>query len=278
MWSRYLSTGRFIDYKEYKEQNNKTIATIRDAKAGYEKKLIVNYKKCPKPFFKYMRSKHENKTTVRNLKKENGDLTGNDTETANLLQKFFLSTFTHEDETTTPELPLKIVESQMEDLTITRQEVCNLMKSLKEDKSPGVDNVHPKVLSRCHETLSHPLQLIFSQSLLEGKLPQQWKDANVTPLHKKGPKSEVGNYRPVSLTSIPCKLLETIIRSRIVQYLEQNNLLSPSQHGFISKRSCLSNLLVALEAITKAIDEGNVVDMIYFDYQKAFDTVPHHRL
>ena len=222
MWSRYLSTGRFIDYKEYKEQNNKTIATIRDAKAGYEKKLIVNYKKRPKPFFKYMRSKQKTKTTVRNLKKENGDLTGNDTETASLLQKFFLSTFTHEDETTTPELPLKIVESQMEDLTITRQEVCNLMKSLKEDKSPGVDNVHPKVLSRCHETLSHPLQLIFSQSLLEGKLPQQWKDANVTPLHKKGPKSEVGNYRPVSLTSIPCKLLETIIRSRIVQYLEQS--------------------------------------------------------
>ena len=134
MWSRYLSTGRFIDYKEYKEQNNKTIATIRDAKAGYEKKLIVNYKKRPKPFFKYMRSKQKTKTTVRNLKKENGDLTGNDTETANLLQKFFLSTFTHEDETTTPELPLKIIESQMEDLTITRQEVCNLMKSLKEDK------------------------------------------------------------------------------------------------------------------------------------------------
>ena len=100
---------------------------------------------------------------VRNLMKENGDLTENDTETANHLQKFFLSTFTHEDETTTPELPLKIVEYQMEDLTITRQEVCNLMNSLKEDKSPGVDNVHPKVLSRCHETLSHPLQLIFSR-------------------------------------------------------------------------------------------------------------------
>ena len=66
------------------------------------------------------------------------------------------------------------------------------MKSLKEDKSPGVDNVHPKVLSRCHETLSHPLQLIFSQSLLEGQLPQKWNHANVTPLHKKGPKSEVG--------------------------------------------------------------------------------------
>ena len=224
-----------------------------------------------------MRSKQKTKTTVRNLKKENGDLSGNDTETANLLQEFFLSPFTHEDETTTPELPVKIVESQMEDLTITRQEVCNLMKSLKEDKSPGVDNVHPKVLSRCHETLSHPLQLIFSQ-LLEGQWPQQWKDAIVTPLHKKGPKSEVGNYCPVSLTSIPCKLLETLISSRIVQSLEQSNLLSSSQHGFISKRSCLSNLLVALEAITKAIDEGNVIDMIYFDYQKAFDTVPHHRL
>ena len=80
--------GILIDYKDYKKQSNKAVATFRDAKAGYEKKLIVNYRKRPKPFFKYMRSKQKTKT-VRNLKKENGDLTGNDTETANLLQKKF---------------------------------------------------------------------------------------------------------------------------------------------------------------------------------------------
>ena len=150
------------------------MATFRDAKAGYEKKLIVNYRKRPTPFFKYMRSKQKTKT-VRNLKKENGDLTGNDTETANLLQKNFLTTFTHEDETTTPELPVKIVKSEMEDLTITKQEVCNLMTLLSEDKSPGVNNVHPKVLNRCQETLSQPLQLVFPQSLLQDTTQQDTK-------------------------------------------------------------------------------------------------------
>ena len=65
MWSRYLSTGRCINYIDYKKQNNKTVATIRDAKAGYEKKLIVNYKKRPKPFFKYMRSNQKTKTMVQ---------------------------------------------------------------------------------------------------------------------------------------------------------------------------------------------------------------------
>ena len=87
------------------------------------------------------------------------------------------------------------------------QEVKEALSKLKENKAPGVDGIHPKILNRCSSTVCLPLQKIFQMTLVDGSLPRDWKDANVTALHKKGSKSDVGNYRPVSLTSVPCKIL-----------------------------------------------------------------------
>ena len=91
-------------------------------------------------------------------------------------------------------------------------------------------------------------------------------------------KKQVLNYRPVSLTSVICKVLETIIRDHMTDFLIKPKLINPSQHGFLKARSCLTNLLCFLEEITKWVDEGSPVDVIYFDFQKAFDKVPHQRL
>ena len=200
-WNQYLATGRYIDHVKYNEQNNKTISVVRDAKANYEKKLIQNYKRNPKPFFKYMRTKQMTKSTLRQLEKEDGAMTASDLETANLLQEFFTSIFTDEDISTTPALDTRHITTQMTDIIVTEAEVCHIMNQLKENKSPGSDNIHPMILKRCSGTLSIPLCLIFRKSLEEARLPQEWKDANITALHKKGSKSHVGNYRPVSLTS-----------------------------------------------------------------------------
>ncbi len=263
---------------KYTEQNNKTVNVIREAKAKYEEKLITNYKRNPKPFYKYMRMKHNTKPTVTPLTKEDGTVTINDSETSQLLQDFFTSVFTIEDATTTPHINSKDILTEMVDKTISKTEVYNILKNLKENKAAGVDGIHPKVLRRCSETLDEPLYLIYKETLDTGILPRDWRDANVTPIHKKGAKSDVGNYRPVSLTSVPCKVLEELVRAHIVKHLTANSLMNQHQHGFTEKRSCLSNLLVTLEMITNAVDEGDAVDMIYFDYQKAFDTVPHHRL
>ena len=103
--------------------------------------------------------------------------------------------------------------------------------------------------------------MLFNQSLCESRLPQILKDANITPIHKKGPKSKAENYRPISLTSIPCKLLEELIKDHVISHLKVNNLISSVQHGFTERKSCLTNLLITLEMITKAID-----------------TIPHYRL
>ena len=120
--------------------------------------------------------------------------------------------------------------------------------------------------------------MIFRQSLDEGKLPVDWKSANVTPIYKKGKKSNPLNYRPISLTSVPCKVMEKIIRNKIVDHLESNHLLSKHQHGFRSNRSCLTQLLEYFTEIHDIIDKGDPVDAIYLDCKKAFDTVPHKRL
>ena len=123
-----------------------------------------------------------------------------------------------------------------------------------------------------------PLALLFRKSLDEGVIPHDWKLGAITPIYKKGDKRNPGNYRPVSLTAIPCKLLESLIKDALLNYLDAQQLLSDHQHGFRPKRSCDSQLLEALGDWTRQIEEGHPIDTVYLDFQKAFDSVPHERL
>ena len=123
-----------------------------------------------------------------------------------------------------------------------------------------------------------PLLIVMKKSLFEGALPRDWKTAHVSPIYKKGPKDLAENYRPVSLTSISCRLMEKIIKDQILKHLERENLLSTKQHGFMRRRSTVTQLLSYLDTCAQSIARGSVVDVIYFDFAKAFDTVPHRRL
>ena len=125
---------------------------------------------------------------------------------------------------------------------------------------------------------SIPLARVFNLSLKEGVVPFEWKEANIIPLFKKGSRNKSDNYRLASLTSVICKLLERLIKEHMVDFLVRHKLLNSSQHGFLKARSCITNMLFFLEEITKWIDEGSPVDIIYLDFQKAFDNGPHKRL
>ena len=149
---------------------------------------------------------------------------------------------------------------------------------MKENKSPGVDGISPKILKEAVEQISTPLTHVFNMSLQERIVPLDWKEANIIPILKKGSRNKSVNYRPVSLTLVICKLLETIIRDHLMDFLIKHKLINSSQHGFLKARSCLTNLLCFLEEITKWVDDGSPVDVIYLDFQKAFDKVPHQRL
>ncbi len=145
---------------------------------------------------------------------------------------------------------------------------------LKPASAAGPDKIGPQLLQELVDQAAPALAAIFNASLREGSVPADWRQANVTPIYKKGSKADPGNYRPVSLTSVCCKLLESIIKDSVMEHLLANSLIRDSQHGFMPNRSCTTNLLEFPELATKSVDEGDPFDVIFLDFAKAFDKVP----
>ncbi len=142
-------------------------------------------------------------------------------------------------------------------------------------KSMGPDGLHPRVLRELVDVVAKPLSIIFQQSWLTRDVPVDWKLANVMPIFKKGQKDDPGSYRPISLTSVPGKVMEWIISGTITDQLKVNQRIRPSQHGFMNGRPCLTNLISFYDKMTRLVDEGQAVDVVYLDFSKAFDTVPY---
>ena len=168
--------------------------------------------------------------------------------------------------------------NQISSLSITEEDLLQRLSQLNTSKTTGPDKIHSWILKEGRYGLCKPLSMLYNLSLKCGKLPTEWKQALVTPIFKKGSRYDPNNYRPVSLTSQVCKVLKSFILSSISQFFTQNKLITQHQHGFTSGRSCLTNLLTALNDWTSALDKGIRTDVIYLDFQKAFDTVPHYRL
>ncbi len=126
--------------------------------------------------------------------------------------------------------------------------------------------------------LAVPLAKLFNNSLETGIIPVGWKSLIIWPIYKKGSKNDFANYRPVCLTSVVCKILERIWKANIRQYLKKSSLLSDAQHGFVPRRSCQANLIIAEELITGMTDQGEPVDAVNLDFSNAFDSVCHRLL
>ena len=143
----------------------------------------------------------------------------------------------------------------------------------------GPDGVACWMLRECKDQLLEPIWEIINSSLEEGRVPKEWKRANIVPIFKGGTKTEPLNYRPVSLTSVVGKLCETVIKEKWVKYLEENEVITNKQFGFRQGKSCVTNLLSFYTRVIDGVDKRDGwVDAIYLDIKKAFDTVPHNRL
>ena len=149
---------------------------------------------------------------------------------------------------------------------------------LNPGKKPGPDKWHPLFLRRIADLIALPLSILFQKSLNEGTVPSDWLRACITAIHKKGEKGIADNYRPVCMTSIICKIMESLVRDKLVEHMVTNNLFSDSQHGFVPLRDCMTNLLTCIEKWSEILEHGESVDVIYTDFSRAFDSVPHQRL
>ena len=281
MWRVYRRTRKDEDYAKYKEALNAATTEIRQSKRSYEQKLACNIKNDSKSFYAYVRSKQNVQDKVGPLEDSAGNIISQGFLMAEDLNGYFSSVFTKEDISSLPVADAKFQGAKSDylgPLVVTPELVAKKIKAMKDNKSPGVDGIPPKLLMETVEQISIPLARVFNLSLKEGVVPFEWKEANIIPLFKKGSRNKSENYRPVSFTSVICKLLERLIKDHMVEFLVKHKLLNSSQHGFLKARSCLTNMLCFLEEITKWIDVGSPVDIIYLDFQKAFDKVPHQRL
>ncbi|PKU29476.1 rna-directed dna polymerase from mobile element jockey-like [Limosa lapponica baueri] len=139
-------------------------------------------------------------------------------------------------------LELEDKDGEQNNTPVIHEEVVNdLLMHLDPHKSTGLDGIHPRVLRGLARELTKPLSIIYQQSWSTGEVPDDWRVANVTPIYKKGWKEDLGNYRPVSLTSVPGKIMERIILSELSRQVQGSQGITASQHGFMKGRSCLTN-------------------------------------
>ncbi len=262
---------------EYKQTCSEVKKATKRAVIDYERK-IVNDKKNSKRLFGYAKSKQKTVKTISALKDTAGNKTNEGAEICTILNAYFKSVFVVED--TGGEMPVfeKRTKAAIDSASLDVLDISSRLSKLDPHKAPGEDGVHPFVLSKCHAAFAVPLAAIYFKSLNEGAIPSRWRLANVTPLHKKGSRLDPANYRPVSLTSIPCKVMERIVRDAVLEHLYANNLVTREQHGFVRNKACVTNLLETMDSITTSLAYKRWIDVIFLDFAKAFDKVPHKRL
>ena len=234
-----------------------------------------------KKFWSFVKSLKKDAFGINSLR-ENGILKTDTLDKANICNRQFESAFTRESDT---EIPSKGTSpfTPMGEITVDPKGVLKLLNNLNIHKASGPDGLSARVLKECSSEISPMLALIYNESLAQGTVPDDWRQANVAPVFKKGEKYNAANYRPVSLTCICCKTLEHIIVSNINKHLAFESILADCQHGFRSQRSCETQLVQFYHDMVSNLDGARdrgqkQTDVIIMDFAKAFDKVPHRRL
>ena len=202
----------------------------------YVNKLVGDIKVNPKDFYRYTNSQRKDNQGIPPLKRRNGSgLAQSETEQAEEFNGQFTDVFF---KTSGNEVPLLEKSAPpMSDIHISNEGVIKMMKGLNSSKALGPDELHPRVLKELATELGPVFARLFQQSLDKGEIPKEWSLANICPLYKKGDRALPRNYRPVSLTCVPCKMLEHIVCTNVMAHLDEHKLLSDRQHAFRKNRS-----------------------------------------
>ena len=239
--------------------------------------LVGDVKANPRDFYRYINSQKKDTQGIPPLKKRQGSgLAQSDFEKASEFNGQFTDVFTKSEHSQVPLLDRSA--PFREDIVVTKEGVTKLLKGLNPSKALGPDELYPRVLKELATELGPVFAHLFQQSIGKGEIPKEWSLANICPLFKKGDRSLACNYRPVSLTCVPCKLLEHIVCSNIMAHLDEHRLLSEKQHAFRKWHSCETQLITVIDDWAKILNNQGQVDTFILDFEKAFDTPPHELL
>ena len=260
-------------FRELRRQTTKALAT--SYKSYVNNQISDSLKTNPKQFWSFIKANKRENIGIPILRVNDKPIT-NDREKANALNNQFTSVFTSE------RYPIPVIDhslySSIPPLDIGTNGIIKQLKNLNQNKATGPDELPARVLKETAEQIAPIITHIFQQSYNTGKLPNDWLQALVTPIHKKSLKSDPANYRPISLTCIICKVMEHIIVSNIWKHRHKHDIILHFQHGFQSGLSCESQLIETVHDWMTALDNKTQIDAILLDFAKAFDKVPHKRL
>ena len=274
-WFKWKACASPENKRAYVALEKSVKRRIRNSKNSVERRVAKEAKENPRSFYSYVNSSKRSRVKIGPLLGRDGNLVVDPKDQAEIFNAHYATVFTRSQ--VDPPSIEHVTMHTIEDIEISVERVKNTIDELKAKSAAGPDNIGNQILKELKDQLSLPLSILFRKSLDGGEVPREWKDSSITPIYKKGKRSEPGNYRPVNLTSNTCKLMEKILKVDIENHLE-SHVISNSQHGFRRGRSPQTNLLEFMDRLTKWLDEGRSVDVIYFDFSKAFDKVCHRRL
>ena len=252
---------------------------MESTKIKFEQNLITSAYVNPNKLFSYIRNLSTNKSIPTSVYPQSSNTpTSTDLETAQAFNLFFQSVYCKSDYVLPPIDQLPTPSQQIHTVIISREDVQQALHTLDTQKSLGFDDIGPHLLKVCSasESLHTALTELYSACINTATIPDPWKVHKIIPIHKKGDRCIVSNYRPISLLCTTSIILERIIYNQIIAFARSH--ITTCQFGFLSRRSCLLNLLMSYSKVSTSIDQHHTTDVVYLDYSKAFDTIPHSEL
>ena len=290
LYKKWLSTRNPVDEENYKSYKRIYSKTLRKAEITYFNNKFDNTANSIKQLWSNLNRvcSANRKNTKNNVLIEKINIDGLDifapADISNAFNKYFCNVGSN----LVDKLPMSSkcftdylfhpVQNTIFVESVTTFEVCTLLENINCNKSSGIDSISPQVLKDNRHYFSEPLAYLFNLSLSNGIVPDRFKIAKVVPLFKKGDQTVLSNYRPISLLNIYSKLLEKLVHKRLYNFLEANKSLYNYQFGFRKNHSTALALLEVMDECYENIDKNLNVVGIYFDLQKAFDTVNHEIL
>ena len=261
-------------WAKYKKLRNKLRNFVNSKYHNYIKDCSDNIASNPKRFWSLLRAKTKHRSILKKVHLDNRSAQ-KPIRKAFLFNSFFESNFTkHDSESQLPPAINDFVNPNLSSCTISIAETRIILDNIDTNKATGPDDISGRILRECSKEIAPSSTCLFNMSLSLGKMPENWKLANITPVLKKGDKGQCENYRPISLLCMVSKVFEHVIMNQIKN--EITPLITPFQYGFLNGKSTETQLLHVYSFINDILDISGRVDIIYLDFTKAFDSVPHH--
>lgn len=271
IWKLYNNPNDYVDFSELRDRQKKLQTECYKRYITYSQEKIKSH---PKFFWSYIKSKRHNNSSYPQQMRYGNKVLNRQEDICEAFNEFFNTNFSEP----AKQYSVSAVENNLQmntihKIQINRDYILKLIRNIDTSKGAGNDKIPPIFFHKCALSLASPIALVFNKCLRDGYFPKIWKQAHIVPVHKKDQKTVIENYRPISILNVLSKMLERVVHTHIYPVIAP--LIPIEQHGFMKGRSTATNLSVFIDNVASGMDGGKQVDVVYTDFEKAFDRVDH---